>query len=115
MRPTTTPRVIIRHCPRYDAQRIRELVREGIAELRLRPFGRVLVKPNLVAAGQLFPHAYTRPEVVEGVLRALQDTGGDEIDELAVGERSGITIPTRLTMKESGLGETLERLEGVKT
>ena len=73
-------------------------------QLDLRPHGRTLVKPNLVAAGELFPHAYTRPEFVEGVLRALRDreTTATPMTELAVGERCGITIPTRFAFGESG-------------
>ena len=30
------------------------------------------MKPNLVASGPMFPHAYTRPEFAEGMLRALR-------------------------------------------
>jgi hypothetical protein len=44
------PRVIIRHCDGYDAERIRAIVRDGLRELDLVPHGRTLVKPNLVAA-----------------------------------------------------------------
>ena len=87
MRIPSRPKVIIRSCREYDAEKIREIVREGLDELGLRPFGRTLVKPNLVAAGPLFPHAYTRPEFVEGVLRALQDVGGDG-DDRARGRRA---------------------------
>ena len=89
------PRVIIRHCDGYDAERIRAIVRDGLRELDLVPHGRTLVKPNLVAAGPLFPYAYTRPEFGEGVLWALKDVAGHDMTELAVGERCGITIPTR--------------------
>src|SRR5690348_3523887 len=96
MKPNAAePRVIIRHCAEYDPQKIRGIIREGLQELGLKPSGRTLMKPNLVAAGPLFPHAHTRPEFGEGVLRALQDVGGDAMTELAVGERCGITIPTR--------------------
>jgi uncharacterized protein (DUF362 family) len=115
MKLTETPRVIIRHCEGYDAYRIREIVREGLEELSLKPFGRTLVKPNLVASGQQFPYAFTRAEVAEGVLRALRDVGGDDIQELAIGERSGITIPTRFAIRGAGYEEMLERVEGVKT
>ncbi|MGH7298052.1 MAG: DUF362 domain-containing protein [Polyangiaceae bacterium] len=108
------PRVIIRHCDSYDAERIRTIVREGLKELELVPHGRTLVKPNLVAAGDQFPHAFTRPEVGEGVLRALRDVGGDRMSELAVGERCGITIPTRLPFAESGWDAMLHRVKGVK-
>jgi uncharacterized protein (DUF362 family) len=108
------PRVIIRHCDSYDPERIREIVREGLRELDLVPKGRVLMKPNLVAAGEQFPHAYTRPEFGEGVLRALRDVGGDMMSELAVGERCGITIPTRLVFSESGWDKMLGRVKGIK-
>jgi uncharacterized protein (DUF362 family) len=72
------------------------------------------VKPNLVAAGEQFPHAFTRPEVGEGVLRALRDVGGPAIQELAVGERCGITIPTRRSFKDSGWDAMLARVGDVK-
>jgi uncharacterized protein (DUF362 family) len=114
MKPTSEPRVIIRHCPEYDAQAIRRIVREGIEELGLQPSGRTLVKPNLVAAGVNFPHAFTRSEVGEGVLGALRDVGGPRITELAVGERCGITMPTRLAFEQSGWSAMLARQQGVK-
>jgi len=114
MKPTTAPKVILRHCAEYDWKVIRRIVREGLEELGLRPSGKTLVKPNLVAAGKLFPHAHTRPEVGEGVLWALKDAGGDAITELAVGERCGITIPTRLAMEQSGWTDMLGRVPGVK-
>jgi uncharacterized protein (DUF362 family) len=108
------PHVIIRHCASYDAARVRTLAREALLELGLSPHGRTLVKPNLVAAGPQFPHAYTRPEVGEGVLRALQDVGGANIQELAVGERCGITIPTRRAFTDSGWEAMVGRVKGVK-
>src|SRR5512142_1858187 len=79
MKPTSDPRVIIRNCAGYDPEAIRAIVRDGLDELGLKPSGRTLVKPNLVAAGKLFPHAHTRPEFGEGVLRALREAGGDAI------------------------------------
>src|SRR5258708_26847566 len=106
------PRVLIRHCEAYDTDRIRAIVKEGLHELGLVPRGRTLVKPNLVAAGPNFPHAYTRPELGEGVLRALRDVGAGTITELAVGERCGITIPTRLAFAESGWDAMLGRVNG---
>lgn len=107
----TQPKVIIRSCREYDPEKIRAIIREGLEELGLRPFGRTLVKPNLVAAGELFPHAYTRPEFGEGVLRALRDVGEGSMTELAAGERCGITVPTRVSMRESGWDAMLERLD----
>ena len=114
MKPTAEPKVIIRHCASYDPDAIHKIVREGLDELGLKPAGRTLVKPNLVAAGKLFPHAHTRPEVGEGVLRALREAGGDGVTELAVGERCGITIPTRSAFAQSGWDAMLSRVPGVK-
>jgi len=115
MKPTASPpKVIIRDCPDYDVQRIRRIVREGLEELDLRPFGRTLVKPNLVAAGELFEHAHTRPELAEGVLWALKDRADGRLTELAVGERCGITIPTRAAFRDSGFEAMVRRVPGVK-
>lgn len=109
------PTVIIRACPDYDVERIRSIVRDGLTELELRPFGRTLVKPNCVASGQNFPNAYTRPEFLEGVLKALKDRAMPNLTEIALGERCGITVPTRYSFKEAHYYEMAERVGGVKT
>jgi uncharacterized protein (DUF362 family) len=114
MKPPISPRVIIRNCAEYDVQKIRMIVKEGLDELGLSPSGRTLLKPNLVAAGPLFPHAHTRPELAEGVLLALKDIAKGKMTELAVGERCGITIPSRLSFKESGFDAMLARHPDVK-
>jgi len=114
MKPTTEPKVIIRHCDAYDAERIREIVKEGLEELDLRPHGRTLLKPNLVSSGPDFQHAYTRPEFTEGVLMALKDRDEGDVTELAVGERCGITIPTRHSWEGAGYGPMVKRVGGVK-
>ncbi|MCP4446915.1 MAG: DUF362 domain-containing protein [Myxococcales bacterium] len=108
------PTVIIRSCPTYDTAAIERIIGEGLETLDVTPYGRTLVKPNLVAAGEFFPHAHTRPEFGEGVLRALRDRGGEQIEELAVGERCGITIPTRMAFRDSGFSEMIGRLGGIK-
>ncbi|HWU85854.1 MAG TPA: DUF362 domain-containing protein [Kofleriaceae bacterium] len=110
MRIPAQPKVILRSCRDYDPERICTIIREGLEELGLRPSGRTLVKPNLVAAGPLFPHAYTRPEFGEGVLRALRDAGGSSMTELAAGERCGITVPTRVAFRESGWDAMLKKI-----
>ncbi|MGN6104256.1 MAG: DUF362 domain-containing protein [Kofleriaceae bacterium] len=110
MKIPAQPKVILRSCRDYDPAKIRTIIREGLEELGLRPSGRTLVKPNLVAAGPLFPHAYTRPEFGEGVLRALRDVGGSAMTELAAGERCGITVPTRVAFRESGWDAMLKQV-----
>ena len=79
----TRPRVIIRACPTYDVDRIEVLVAEALVELDLQPFGKTLIKPNVVTSGPKFPNAYTRPEFIEGVTRALQSRG-DAVDEMVL-------------------------------
>ncbi len=97
------PKVILRHCDTYDPERIRTLAREALEELDLRPHGRVLVKPNIVAALKgYWDLSYTRPEVTDGVLGALLDRADGPLTELAVGERGGITMPTRLMWSQAG-------------
>ncbi|GAC1352498.1 MAG: hypothetical protein NVS3B20_07440 [Polyangiales bacterium] len=115
------PTVILRHCDGYDVEAIRRIVREGMEALGLRPFGRTLVKPNVVSSGDLFEHAHTRAEFVEGVLMALRDREGAPEDgdgrnagtkrmtELAVGERCGITIPTRYAFEGAHYDPMLKR------
>lgn len=113
MRPSKRPKVILRHCDSYDPEKIRRIVREGMEELNLRPRGRTLLKPNLVASGPLFEHAHTRPEFVEGVLLALRDRDCGQMKELAVGERCGITVPSRAAFEGAGFFPMLQRV-GVK-
>jgi uncharacterized protein (DUF362 family) len=109
MKPRQNPTVILRNCDAYDAQRIRTIVREGLEALNLRPTGRTLVKPNVVSSGPMFQYAHTRPEFVEGVVAALRDRDDGSVTELAVGERCGITIPTRRAFEGAGFYELFER------
>ena len=117
MRIPAQPKVIIRSCRTYDVEAIRRILREGLQELGLKPFGRTLVKPNLVCAGPLFPHAHTRPEFGEAMMRALRDVGGEpgkpgsDMTELAVGERCGITVPSRVAFRESGWDAMLKKVD----
>ncbi|HEY0252002.1 MAG TPA: DUF362 domain-containing protein, partial [Kofleriaceae bacterium] len=113
MRIPGRPKVILRSCREYDPEKIRQIIREGIVELGLKPHGRTLVKPNLVAAGPMFPYAFTRPEFGQGVVQALRDVGGSDIEELAAGERCGITVPSRVAFRESGWDAMLGKI-GVK-
>jgi uncharacterized protein (DUF362 family) len=69
------------------------------------------LKPNLVSSGNLFDHAYTRAEFTEGVLLALRDVDNGGMTELAVGERSGITIPSRYAFTGAGYDRMLRRLK----
>jgi uncharacterized protein (DUF362 family) len=102
-------KVLIMRCDSYDAQRIGGIVKEGMEELGVRPSGKVLLKPNVVLAHpEVFPHAFTRSEFLDGVLAATKACA-DNAEEIAVGERSGITVPTRFTFKMAGYPEVIEK------
>ena len=105
------PQVILRFCDTYHTPTIRTIIRDGLRQLKIRPSGRVLLKPNLVSSGMLFDHAYTRSEFTEGVLLALRDENDGRMTELAVGERSGITIPTRYAFTGAGYDKMLKRMK----
>jgi uncharacterized protein (DUF362 family) len=82
-------------------------------ELGITPRGRVLLKPNVVLAHpQVFPNAYTRSEFLDGVVAAVKSRA-EAVKEIAVGERSGITIPTRFNFKNAGYGDVIEK-HGIK-
>jgi uncharacterized protein (DUF362 family) len=107
------PKVILRHCDTYDPARIAQIIGEGMDELGVRPRGRTMVKPNVVIAHhQVFAHAYTREEFLDGLLTAVRQRG-DQISDLSVGERCGITIPTRYVFAMAGYPAVL-RKHGVR-
>lgn len=111
------PKIILRSCPDYDADRIRRIVREGLDTLQLTPHGRTLVKPNTVASGRFFPNAYTRPEFLEGVLHGLLDRAREAhapLKSLTLGERCGITMPTRFAFSQAGYGDLRRRIPGLR-
>ena len=118
MQPTARkPQVIIRHCDEYEPQRIRQIIREGLEALGLRPHGRTLVKPNIVCAGERFPYAYTRPEFVEGVLRALQDVDERQADDRARGRASAAASRCRRASRSASRAGTtmLKRVEASRS
>ncbi|MEC7241202.1 MAG: DUF362 domain-containing protein [Myxococcota bacterium] len=104
-------RVFLRRCTEYDPQAIRTIVRETMEALDLRPKGRILLKPNLVIVQKrAFVNAHTRAEFTDGVLAAVRDRMvPEEVTELAVGERCGITMPTRMVWNQADYGAVLKR------
>ena len=113
METTDNHRVLIMRCDTYDPDRIAGIVREGMEELGVVPSGRILLKPNVVIAHpEVFPHAFTRKEFLEGVIRATRDKAHG-VEEIAVGERSGITVPTRYNFRNAGYPRIIRKY-GVK-
>ena len=106
--------VLIMRCDEYNPVKISAIVKAGMERFGVTPSGRILLKPNVVLAHpDVFPHAFTRKEFLEGVILATKAQAKDA-KEIAVGERSGITIPTRYNFKNAGYPEVIKR-QGVKT
>ena len=103
--------VILAPCAEYQVDTIRNIILKGLEKLDLKPFGNTLIKPNVVASGDHFPHAYTRPEFIEGVGLALKERADQgTVKEWAIGERCGITIPTRFAYKGAGYYPMAKRI-----
>jgi len=106
-------KVLIMRCDEYDPDRIAGIVKEGMQELGITPSGRILLKPNVVLAHpQIFPNAYTRGEFLDGVVSAVKSRA-EAVKEIAVGERSGITVPTRYNFKNAGYRDVIAK-HGIK-
>lgn len=102
-------KVLIMRCDEYDPDRIGGILNEGMAELGVRPFGKTILKPNCVIAHpEVFPHAFTRKEFLEGTILATK-ARGDSIEQLAVAERSGITVPTRYCFRQAGYTSVIKK------
>ena len=102
-------KVLIRRCDDYDAEKIFGIVREGMEELGVKPSGKVLLKPNVVIAHpEIFPHAFTRKEFLDGVISATK-ARAEGAEEIAVGERSGITLATRFCFRNAGYPEVIKK------
>jgi len=88
-------KVIIRRCPDYnDLGLIRGIISEGMQELGAKPFGKVLVKYNMVFAHSGFGiHPYTNPRILEAIVDIL--AARPEVEKVILAERSGIYVPTR--------------------
>ncbi|MCZ7542745.1 MAG: DUF362 domain-containing protein [Anaerolineae bacterium] len=105
----THPTVLIRHCDAYDAGRLAHILGEGMDALGARPHGRTMIKPNVVVAVRgRYELAHTRAEFIEGLLAAVRARDGD-VTELAVGERSALTVPTRFGFHHAGYGPAIKR------
>ncbi|MGO9569866.1 MAG: DUF362 domain-containing protein [Desulfomonilaceae bacterium] len=110
----TKHKVLIMRCNDYDPAKIAGIIKQGMEELGVKPFGKTLLKPNCVIAhSELFPHAFTRKEFLEGAIVATREKG-EAVTELSVGERSGITVPTRFCFRNAGYIEVLKK-HGIKT
>ncbi len=102
-------KVLIMRCDKYDSEKIASIIKKGMEELGVKPTGKVLLKPNTVIAHpEIFPHAFTRPEFIDGVISATKELAEDA-KEIAIGERSGITLATRFCFKMAGYNKIIKK------
>ena len=102
-------KVLIMKCDTYDVDKIAGIVKYGMDQLNVIPSGNILLKPNVVIAHkEFFPHAFTRKEFLDGVIFATKEKAKN-VKEISIGERSGITIPTRFNFKHAGYPEVIKK------
>jgi len=111
-------RVILRRCESYDPELIANIIRQGMEQLGLvaRIKGKITIKPNVVMAHpKVAPSAYTRPEFIDGLLRAIESIRlvredlssekGKEIGRdviISIAEKCGAGLPTTRMFRHAG-------------
>lgn len=97
-------KVIIRRAPDYNSKTITKIIREGLNEFGLSPkdYRRITIKPNVVMAHhKVAPHAFTRPEFLDGLLCALEH-GKNKNSKIVIAEKCGTGIPTSRMFRRAG-------------
>ena len=106
-------KVLIKRCEKYDAEKINEIIRDGMKEFNLEPAGKIFIKPNVVFADydeKIFPgNAYTNKEFLKGLLLALKMR--PVVEKISIGENCGIGIPNRLFYHWSGYYKLIKDLK----
>ena len=109
----TKDTVLIYRCEEYDVQKLEEIIVEGMKRLNFTPKGKTLIKANEVAGfykRRFFQHSNTEPEVLDAFIRAIKsnDIDTSNMEELYLGGKAGVKMPTRYTLKVSGLLDVLK-------
>ncbi len=109
MAEKSKPKVILRRCESPDPEKVRAIVRESFEELGVRPYGRVLIKPNIVTANKVYiHHSYTHPGVVEGLVLELKKM--ETVKAITIGESSAYGMPPGIFAHESGYDALAKKL-----
>jgi hypothetical protein len=103
--------VHIGYCSDYDPVRIADVLLRALNEVPLRKpiSGNIVIKPNLVMAHpKVATEAYTRREVVEGILAAVCERGRD-VRRIDIVEKSGLGVTTASMFRWAGYRELAKR------
>jgi uncharacterized protein (DUF362 family) len=102
-------------CDGYDAEKTASIIERALEKIPLpRPItGKIVIKPNLVMAHpKVATESYTRKEVMEGIIQAIQKKG-ENIEQIDIVEKSGLGITTAGQFRNAGYRK-LKRKYGVK-
>jgi uncharacterized protein (DUF362 family) len=97
-------KVLLRKIDTYDPVRVEKIIKDGLLELGLTSGvqGQITIKPNVVMAHhKVAPSAFTRPEFLEGVIKALQNSSEDQ-SSIVISEKCGAGIPTTRMFRRAG-------------
>lgn len=107
--------VYLGQCSQYDAGQILAILKQAAQAHPAMPEinGRVVIKPNLVMAHpRVATEAYTRKEVMEGILLFLKEYGTSDLSACIV-EKSGLGITTSAMFRYAGY-QSLKKKFGTK-
>ena len=97
-------KVLLRRVPEYNPEIIQRIITEGMEELGIdiKTRDNITIKPNVVLAHpKLAPSAFTRPEFMDGLLRALK-TYQDPNKKITIAEKTGAGLPTSRMFRRAG-------------
>jgi uncharacterized protein (DUF362 family) len=97
-------RVFLGACPAYHAEDIKDVIREGLTQIKLQKSitGRITIKPNLVMAHpKVATDGYTRPEVIDGILANL-NLAKKTNHCVKIVEKSGLGVTTQSMFRWAG-------------
>jgi uncharacterized protein (DUF362 family) len=96
--------VYLGSCKDYTPDSVAEIIKRALDRIPLnKPVsGKVVIKPNLVMAHKkVATDCFTRPEVVEGVVKTLQ-AQSSTIESMDIVEKSGLGIATATQFRNAG-------------
>lgn len=103
--------VFLGRCDEYDPEAVASVILAALEAVPLQvPLsGRVVIKPNVVMAHpKVARDAYTRKEVVEGILRAIRRKGED-VQRVDIVEKSGLGVTTAGMFRWAGYNDLPKR------
>lgn len=104
-------RVYLGACSEYSAEKISALISDAYQKgvFSKRPFGKIVIKPNLVMAHpKVATESFTRKQVIEGILKFLSNKERD-IEKIDICEKSGLGVTTSTMFRNAGYYQLKKR------